>query len=62
VRDLVAADEAVRAHLSEADLERIFDPAQYLGESAALTRRVVAAAQPWLVVPVPDADGELRCA
>jgi adenylosuccinate lyase len=57
VRDLVAADSAVRTHLTDGDLERIFDPARYLGESAALTRRVLAAAQPWLAP-----DGVERCA
>jgi adenylosuccinate lyase len=61
VRDLAAADGAVREHLSEADLDRIFDPAQYLGESTALTRRVLAAAEPWLAAP-EGMDGVARCA
>jgi adenylosuccinate lyase len=52
VRSVAAADAAVRAHLSDADLERIFDPARYLGESATLTRRVLSAVRPWLF---PDA-------
>ncbi|MEY9892539.1 adenylosuccinate lyase/glutamate dehydrogenase/leucine dehydrogenase [Catenulispora sp. MAP5-51] len=40
-----------RTELAEDELDRIFDPAGYLGQSAALTGRVVARARAVLAVP-----------
>jgi 3-carboxy-cis,cis-muconate cycloisomerase len=42
LRDELAADPAVSPHLSPADLDRLFDPANYLGIAAAFTDRVLA--------------------
>ena len=42
LREVLAADPQVGRHLSAADLERLFDPAGYLGSSEALVRRVLA--------------------
>jgi adenylosuccinate lyase len=47
LRDLAGKDETV-ARLGEDELDRIFDPANHLGQSAALTRRVTARARAWL--------------
>ena len=49
----VPLSELVRRHpagdrLTDDELARIFDPAQYLGQSSELTRRVVARARSWL--------------
>ncbi|HTS24053.1 MAG TPA: 3-carboxy-cis,cis-muconate cycloisomerase [Casimicrobiaceae bacterium] len=42
LRDALAADARVAAHLSAADLERLTDPARYLGEAEALVARALA--------------------
>lgn len=47
LRDLVRAHSA-GAVLSEAELARIFDPAQYLGQSSPLTQRALQRARSWL--------------
>jgi adenylosuccinate lyase len=52
-RDGTPLKDLVRQHesgslIDEDELARIFDPAQYLGQSATLTRRVVAEARAWL--------------
>lgn len=52
-QDGVPLRELIRTHeagelLDDAELERIFDPGAYLGQSGALTRQVVARAQEWL--------------
>ncbi|WP_341702168.1 3-carboxy-cis,cis-muconate cycloisomerase [Ferrovibrio sp.] len=43
LRELLAAEPAVTAHLSPADLERLFDPLGYVGVAATLVDRVLAA-------------------
>lgn len=45
LRDLVAADALAGTLLDAADLDRIFDPDSYLGQSQALTDRAVARAR-----------------
>lgn len=52
-RDGSSLRELVRGHeagglIDDAELTRIFDPAQYLGQSSQLTRRAVQRAQSWL--------------
>jgi 3-carboxy-cis,cis-muconate cycloisomerase len=42
LKDELAADPAVGRHLSPADLDRLFDPANYLGLAADFTDRVLA--------------------
>ena len=60
-QDGVPLRELIRTHeagelLDDAELERIFDPGAYLGQSGALTRQVVARAQEWLERPGAGAD------
>lgn len=43
LRDVLAKDAKVRKHLSAADLDRLFDPANYLGMSEQFVDRVLAA-------------------
>jgi adenylosuccinate lyase len=57
-RDAVSLRELVREHkagqlLSDDELTRIFDPGNYLGQSAELTRTVLAQARTWLGRTVP---------
>jgi 3-carboxy-cis,cis-muconate cycloisomerase len=42
LRAALEADPAVTAQLDAASLDRLLDPAQYLGQSAAFTARVLA--------------------
>jgi adenylosuccinate lyase len=51
IRDLLAECDDLRDLLSKEDLDTVFDPAEYLGESAILTRRAVAATRSWLEQP-----------
>lgn len=48
LREVLREDGDVVQHLDEDDLERIFDPSTYIGESAELTHRVIAQAREWL--------------
>ena len=41
--DVLAADSAVNAHLSQTDLERLFDPRNYTGSAAVFVERVLTA-------------------
>ena len=43
LRDVLAYDAKVGKHLSAADLDRLFDPAKYLGVAEQLVERVLAA-------------------
>jgi 3-carboxy-cis,cis-muconate cycloisomerase len=43
LREVLAADERVRAQLTEADLERLLDPQRYTGRSAEWVERALAA-------------------
>jgi 3-carboxy-cis,cis-muconate cycloisomerase len=43
LRESLAADARVTAHLSAADLERLLDPRNYLGQAQALVARALAA-------------------
>jgi 3-carboxy-cis,cis-muconate cycloisomerase len=43
LRDVLAGDPKVKQHLSEKDLQRLFDPAGYLGVAGELMDRVLAA-------------------
>jgi 3-carboxy-cis,cis-muconate cycloisomerase len=43
LRDVLAEDPTISKHLSSADLERLFDPVQYLGSAQALIDRVLQA-------------------
>ena len=43
LRDILAADPVIAGALSAPDLDRLCDPAHYLGQAAALTERVLAA-------------------
>jgi 3-carboxy-cis,cis-muconate cycloisomerase len=43
LREVLAEDPAVRAHLAPADLEHLFDPANYLGMAEAFVERVLKA-------------------
>lgn len=43
LRDVLADDPQVRAHLSDADLDRLFDPTHYLGVAERLVDRALAA-------------------
>jgi 3-carboxy-cis,cis-muconate cycloisomerase len=43
LREVLQADARVSAHLSAADLERLTDPAHYLGEAQRLVARALAA-------------------
>ena len=45
LREVLAADPAVREHLDEADLDRLLDPQGYLGMAAELIDRALAAHQ-----------------
>ncbi len=45
LRDLLKEDPHVGEHFDDAALDRIFDPRAYIGESVALTQRVVADAR-----------------
>jgi 3-carboxy-cis,cis-muconate cycloisomerase len=47
--DVLAADTTLTAKFSRADLERILDPKNYLGEARAVVDRVVARAESALV-------------
>ena len=40
--DLLEADPQIRAHVGRADLERMLDPANYLGQSGVMVDRVLA--------------------
>jgi len=42
LRDVLAEDPAVTKHLNQKDLDRLFDPREYLGDSSALIDRVLA--------------------
>jgi 3-carboxy-cis,cis-muconate cycloisomerase len=42
LRDVLAADQRVSKHLPKADLDRLFDPAQYTGLAAKLVERALA--------------------
>lgn len=48
LRASVSRDCEVQRHLRGEDIERIFDPARYLGAAARLTREVVERAEDWL--------------
>jgi adenylosuccinate lyase len=48
VRDLVDGDPRIAEHIGPEDLDRIFDPSSYIGQSVQLTRAVIAEAQRWL--------------
>lgn len=50
LRDLVREHHA-GSLIGKDELDRIFDPAEYLGQSGPLTRRVVAHARAWLKSP-----------
>jgi 3-carboxy-cis,cis-muconate cycloisomerase len=43
LRDVLLGDERAQAHLSVADVDRLFDPAKYLGMATDFVDRVVAA-------------------
>lgn len=43
LREVLAADSRVTAHLSSADLDRLLDPRGYTGQAARLVARVLAA-------------------
>ena len=43
LRDVLLADQAVRAHLDEAGIDRLLDPAGYLGSASRLIDRALAA-------------------
>jgi 3-carboxy-cis,cis-muconate cycloisomerase len=43
LRDVLAADARVAAHLTARDLERLLDPAHYTGQAEALVERALAA-------------------
>jgi 3-carboxy-cis,cis-muconate cycloisomerase len=43
LRELLAADPAVREHLEETDLDRLLDPEDYLGSAGQLIDRALAA-------------------
>lgn len=45
LRSVLAADKAVTAHLSAADLDKIFDPMNYQGVAQALIDRLLASAR-----------------
>ncbi len=51
IRDLLGECDDLRGLLSSEDLDTVFDPVGYLGESAVLTRRTVAATRSWLKEP-----------
>ncbi|MFJ5546420.1 adenylosuccinate lyase family protein [Streptomyces sp. NPDC093225] len=55
LRELVDKDPLAGATIGEDELDRIFDPAGYLGQSAALAARAVALARVW--APAEPADG-----
>ncbi len=44
LRDVLAADPAIAAHLDAAAIERLMDPARYTGEAAAIVERVLTRA------------------
>lgn len=46
LRDVLAEDARVRAQLAPADLDRLFDPVNYVGVVAALIDRTIAASRP----------------
>lgn len=46
LRDVLMDDQRVRAHLSEADLQRLFEPDSYQGVAQAFIDRQLAALQP----------------
>ena len=46
LRDLLLADQAVRAHLDEAGIDRLLDPVGYLGSAGRLIDRALAARRP----------------
>ena len=46
LRDVLLADQAVRAHLDEAGIDRLLDPAAYLGSASRLINRALAARRP----------------
>ncbi|MER6218347.1 adenylosuccinate lyase family protein [Streptomyces sp. NPDC001674] len=48
LRELIEADERLGGVLDPAELDVLFDPARYLGDSALLTRRVTDRARGWL--------------
>jgi 3-carboxy-cis,cis-muconate cycloisomerase len=43
LRDVLLADARVGAHLTSADLERLFDPRRYTGQAERLVTRALAA-------------------
>jgi 3-carboxy-cis,cis-muconate cycloisomerase len=45
LRDVLLADQQVRAHLDEAGIDRLLDPAGYLGSASRLIDRALAAAR-----------------
>ncbi|MBI3527038.1 MAG: 3-carboxy-cis,cis-muconate cycloisomerase [Betaproteobacteria bacterium] len=47
LRDVLAKDAKVRKHLSASDLDRLFDPANYLGISEQFVERVLATRTHW---------------
>ncbi|MCB5178389.1 class-II fumarase/aspartase family protein [Streptomyces antimicrobicus] len=54
LRELIEADEQLGGVLGRDELDRLFDPARYLGDSALLTRRVTDRARAWLAArPTP---------
>lgn len=57
LRDLVRQHRA-GSLIGEEELDRIFDPAAYLGQSGPLTRQVVAQARSWLHTTPPTATVE----
>jgi adenylosuccinate lyase len=45
VRDELAADEQVREHLTEQELDEVFDPARHVGDAHAMVERALAHAE-----------------
>jgi len=45
LRDVLADDSVASRHLSAADLDRLFEPASYVGMAAALVDRVLSSAE-----------------
>jgi 3-carboxy-cis,cis-muconate cycloisomerase len=42
LREVIAEDEQLSKHLSSEELDRLFDPANYIGEAGAFVDRVLA--------------------
>ena len=46
LREVLAGDPAIAAHLSAADLDRLFEPLNYVGQAAAFVDRVLSSRPP----------------